>query len=162
MRDWRAGFDDMGVPPKRADWPPPARQYWDVSDLPGGPKNSDAGLRGMARAAAGTLSPSRVPKMARHNYRRELIGACAFPFALVLFEGSVLSVLVRIGFEGAAPTAMLNVVAAFIGVLPALANLSSFFWVRLVHGRDKIRTVVRIQLTMLAAALLLRRRRALS
>ncbi|MEQ8769456.1 MAG: hypothetical protein RIB60_02985 [Phycisphaerales bacterium] len=126
-----------------------------MSGSPGGPSNSDAGLRGVARAAVGTLSPSRVPIMARHNYRRELIAACAFPFVLVLFEGSVLSVLVRIGFEGAAPTALLNAVAAFIGVVPALANLSSFFWVRLVHGRHKIRTIVRIQLVMLGAALLL-------
>jgi len=140
-------------------------QYSRVAGSPGGPTipelgaepgpGESAGFRSAARAAVGSFNPSRVPIMARHNYRRELIGACAFPFALVLFEGSVLSVLVRIGFEGVAPNVMLNTIAAFIGVVPALANLSSFFWVRLVHGRDKIRTITRIQLVMLGAAMML-------
>ncbi len=128
-----------------------------MTRAPGGPTNQDTGpgLGGVARAAVGSFSPSRVPAMARHNYRRELIGAGAFPFVLVLFEGSVLSVLVRIGFEGQVPNALLNAVSAFIGVVPALANLSSFFWVRLAHGKHKIRAIGRIHLIMLGAALLM-------
>lgn len=110
------------------------------------------GLGARAGAALHTFHPSRVPRMARHNYRRELIGACFFPFALVLFEGSVLSVLVRIGYEGRVDGALLNAVSAFVGVIPALANLSSFFWVRLAHGRHKIQAITRVHAIMLSAA----------
>ncbi|GJM19424.1 MAG: hypothetical protein DHS20C14_16370 [Phycisphaeraceae bacterium] len=141
-------------------------QYCPVNGSPGGPSNTAAGgegeppapstqangAAGLARAALGTFSPSRVPAMARHNYRRELIAACSFPFALVLFEGSVLSVLVRIGFEGQVSGALLNAVSALISVVPALANLSSFFWVRLAHGQHKIRAITRVQAIMLVAA----------
>lgn len=117
-----------------------------------GPGAARNGLGARAAAAIGEIASSRVPRMARHNYRRELIAACFFPFALVLFEGSVLSVLVRIGYEGRVGAGLLNVVSAFISVVPALANLSSFFWVRLAHGRHKVRAITRVHAIMLVAA----------
>ncbi|MFT5423691.1 MAG: hypothetical protein ACI89L_001479 [Phycisphaerales bacterium] len=101
------------------------------------------------------FDPRRVPPMARQNYKRELTAALFLPFVLVLFEGSVLSVLVRLGFEGKVNDGLLNTMTAFIAVAPALANLSSFVWVRLAHGRHKVESLTRIMAVMLVVVLLI-------
>lgn len=93
--------------------------------------------------------------MARHNYRRELTAAFFLPFMLVLFEGSVLSVLVRVRFEGAVADGLLNTMTAFIAVAPAMANLSSFVWVKLSHGRHKVETLTRIMSVMILVVVLI-------
>jgi len=93
--------------------------------------------------------------MARHNYRRELTAALFLPFILVLFEGSVLSVMVRVRFEGAVADGLLNTLTAFIAVAPAIANLSSFVWVKLSHGRDKVETLTRIMGVMILVVVLI-------
>lgn len=101
------------------------------------------------------FNPGRVPAMARPNYRRELTAACLIPFMVVLFEGSVLSVLVRIGYERTVPGGLLNTITAFVAITPALANLSSFVWVRLAHGSHKIRAMVRLMGAMVAFVLVI-------
>ncbi|MEM9372776.1 MAG: MFS transporter [Planctomycetota bacterium] len=90
------------------------------------------------------FDPARVPSMSRPNYRRELLAALFIPCMVVLFEGSVLSIIVRIAYEGRVETALLNQVSSFIAVIPALANLSSFIWVRATHGRHKVRSITRL------------------
>lgn len=101
------------------------------------------------------FNPGRVPQMARHNYTRELIAALFLPFLLVLFEGSVLSVLVRVRFEGTVPDTLLNTATAFIAVVPAMANLSSFVWVRVAHGKHKVETLTRIMGVMILVVLVI-------
>ena len=71
------------------------------------------------------------------------------PFCLTAFEGSVISVLVRIAFEGAVGVTLLNYVSGFLAVTPALANITSFIWVRIGHGRDKIRFIRTLQLVVI-------------
>jgi len=90
------------------------------------------------------FDPARVPAMSRQNYRRELFAALFIPFMVVLFEGSVLSIIVRIAYEGRVDKDLLNQVSSFIAVIPALANLSSFIWVRATHGRHKVRAITRL------------------
>lgn len=89
---------------------------------------------------------SGVPPMARQNYARELTAALFFPFALTAFEGSIISVLVKIAFEGSVERDVLNRAVSLLAVIPALANISSFVWVRLSHGKDKVRFLRRLQL----------------
>lgn len=93
--------------------------------------------------------------MSRGNYRRELTSAVFLPFVLVFFEGSVLGVLVRIGFADSVDHALLNYVSGFISIIPAVANLSSFIWVRLSHGRHKVRAITRLLSVMLVSVLML-------
>lgn len=91
--------------------------------------------------------------MSRGNYRRELMAAGVLPFLLVVFEGSVMSVLARLLFEGEVAPALLNTVTGVIAVVPALANLSSFIWVRLSNGRNKVRFITLLQGVMVLLAL---------
>ena len=99
------------------------------------------------------FDPARVPAMARQNYRRELFSAIFIPFMVVLFEGSTLAIIVRIAYEGRVHPGLLNQVSSFIAVIPALANLSSFIWVRATHGRHKVRAINRL-LVMVAVVTL--------
>ncbi|MEM1331292.1 MAG: MFS transporter [Planctomycetota bacterium] len=96
-----------------------------------------------------------LPFLARANYRLELTAAFFMPFVLSIFEGSVISVLVRIAYEGAVDQLLLNKVSALLAVVPAVANLSSFVWVRLSHGKEKIRVLTRLQLAMIACVMLI-------
>ncbi len=118
-----------------------------------------AGDAGASRAAWRWLGfhPRAMPPIARGNYRRELAAALFIPFMLVAFEGTVISVLVRIAFEGTVNRPYLNVVTALLSVAPALANLSSAAWVSLAHGRDKVRFIVTLQrvMVLLCAAIAL-------
>ena len=91
--------------------------------------------------------------MARRNYRFELSAAFFMPFLLVIFEGSVIAVLVRIVYEGHVNDRLLNAVTGVVAVTPALANLSSFAWVRLSHGVDKIKFITRLHAIMAVLAL---------
>ncbi|MEM7630025.1 MAG: hypothetical protein AAF356_11495 [Planctomycetota bacterium] len=132
------------------------------SPHPGPPQGPHPGPHAAATAAADRLPgalrrfhPGSVPPMARANYAKELLAAICFPFALVVFEGSVLSVLVRLIYEGRVDDRLLNYASAFIAVVPALANVSSFAWVRLSHARDKIRAITILNSTMLALVVLL-------
>lgn len=121
-------------------------------------RRANAGSSGLAGGLPwyGPLAgfdPARVPSMSRPNYRRELFAALFIPCMVVLFEGSVLSIIVRIAYEGRVETALLNQVSSFIAVIPALANLSSFIWVRATHGRHKVRAITRL-LVMVAVVTL--------
>lgn len=116
---------------------------------PAGAHGARPGIRGWV----GAFHPARVPLMSRPAYRRELIAATVLPFLLVVFEGSVMSVLARLTFEGAVDDRLLNQVTGVIAVVPALANLSSFIWVRLSHGAGKVRFITGLQLAMVVLAL---------
>lgn len=96
--------------------------------------------------------PTAVPLAARANYRHELTAMCLLPFMIVAFEGSALSVLVRIAFEGRVDRGLLNAVTAFLAVSPALANLSSAVWAPLAQGVDKVRFITSLQRWMILLA----------
>ena len=82
--------------------------------------------------------------MMRANYARELQAWWLLAAMLALVEGGVLSVVVKNVFDGVAGigTAELNIVVAILSAAPAVANISSFVWVRIAHGKPKVRLLV--------------------
>ncbi len=90
-----------------------------------------------------------MPPMSRANYRWELSSACFTPFAMACVEGGVIGVIAKKTFD--APDAVI----AALSAAPAMANITGFFWIRLLRGRDRVRAVVVTQLLwMLCVALI--------
>lgn len=95
-----------------------------------------------------------MPLLSRRNYRRELGAVFFLPFLLVAVEGAVISVLVKNAYEGVVPAVRLNFIVAALAAAPALANISSFMWVRMSHGRHKVRFITLLQLALCLCVLL--------
>ncbi|MEL6328298.1 MAG: hypothetical protein AAFR38_01440 [Planctomycetota bacterium] len=114
---------------------------------------SGEGRRRNGERRAGLFSVRSVPLMSRVNYALELRSAVFLPFLVAAFEGSAISVLARIAFEGRVDDRLLNALVGVIAVAPPLANLTSFIWVRLSHGADKLRVITRLQAAMCVLAL---------
>lgn len=112
------------------------------------------GIRGLPEAVADRagFGARSVPAMSRRNYRYELRSALVLPFLMAVFEGSLISILVRIAFEDNVNQDLLNSLSGVIAVAPALGNLTSFVWVRLSHGRGKIRFITTLQAVMIGLA----------
>lgn len=85
------------------------------------------------------MTPGRL---ALALYRRELIPWTLGGCALGMVEGATAAVLVKRGFAGHVDPEVLNLAAAFVSGSPALANLSSFLWANLAHGRERVRLLV--------------------
>lgn len=85
------------------------------------------------------MNPGRL---ALALYRRELVPWLLAGCALGLVEGATAAVLIKRGFAGHADPELLNLAAAFVSGSPALANLTSFLWANLAHGREKVRLLV--------------------
>jgi MFS family permease len=75
----------------------------------------------------------------RALYRRELLPWALSGCALGLVEGATAAVLVKRGFADLIHPDVLNLAVAFVSGSPALANMTSFAWANLAHGREKIR-----------------------
>lgn len=75
-------------------------------------------------------------------YRRELWPWTLAGCALGLVEGATAAVLVKKGFAGFVDPDLLNLATAFVAGSPAMANLTSFLWANLSHGREKVRLLV--------------------
>lgn len=78
-------------------------------------------------------------------YAREM-----WPWALLgigcgLVEGGTVAVLVKRGFEGLVATQVVNLAVAIVSGAPALANISSFAWANLAHGRARVGVLAGIQ-----------------
>ncbi len=106
-------------------------------------------------AALGSFSPANQPPLSRHNYRREMLSATFLPFAQAAVEGGTLGVIARKAFAGAVDTTLLNFFVAAIVAAPAFANITSFVWVRLTHGRDKVRSINALQVSFIACVALI-------
>ena len=99
-------------------------------------------LAGRVRAAARSFLPSSMPMMVRQNYRYELMAAALLPFMFTAVETGIITVLVRKSFDGVVPDRLLNYTVAALGASKAFANVVSFIWVRLNHGKDKRRFTI--------------------
>ena len=75
-------------------------------------------------------------------YRRELLPWALAGGALGLVEGAAAAVLVKNVFAGQVSREVLNLAAAFVSGSPAMANVTSFLWANLAHGRQKVRLLV--------------------
>lgn len=87
--------------------------------------------------------------MARRNYRYELTGAFFLPFLLAVVDSAIIGVVVKNAYEGAVEATLLNFVVAVITASTAFSNIVSFVWVRLSHGRDKVRFINALQVGMI-------------
>jgi hypothetical protein len=75
-------------------------------------------------------------------HRRELLPWALSGIALGLVEGAAAAVLVKKVFAGQVAPEVLNLATAFVSGSPAMANMTSFLWANLAHGREKIRLLV--------------------
>jgi MFS family permease len=75
-------------------------------------------------------------------YRRELLPWALVGCTLGLVEGATAAVLVKRSFADVAPLEVVNLAVAFVSGSPALANMSSFLWANLAHGRERVRLLV--------------------
>jgi MFS family permease len=88
------------------------------------------------------MRQARPSSLAQALYRREILPWSLGGFALGLVEGATAAVLVKRGFTGHADPEVLNFAVAFVSGSPAIANMTSFAWANLAHGRGKIRLLV--------------------
>jgi MFS family permease len=86
---------------------------------------------------------SRDPsQLAVALYRRELLPWALAGCTLGLVEGAAAAVLIKRGFAATVPRETLNLAVAFVSGSPALANVTSFLWANLAHGRERVGLLV--------------------
>jgi hypothetical protein len=88
------------------------------------------------------MSQPAPSPLAQALFRRELLPWTLAGCTLGLVEGATAAVLVKRGFAGLASPEVVNFAVAFVSSSPALANMTSFLWANLAHGREKIRFLV--------------------
>lgn len=127
--------------------PTPARQS---SPLPVTPL--DSAVRS-ARAAMASFHPRSMPRMARKHYAREMT-ACGFQSILFgAVDGMIAGIVAKNAFGDVVPAHRLDLVVTLLTAVGAFANVTSFFWAAVGHGRNKIRLLVTLQaLAIIAVA----------
>ena len=93
-------------------------------------------------AEGGIVRPSAV---AEGIYRREILPWGLLGLALGLVEGATAAVLVKQHFAGVAPRFVVNLAVGLVSGAPAFANVLSFVWANLAHGRARVRLMVALQ-----------------
>lgn len=78
-------------------------------------------------------------------FRREIVPWTLLGFAMGLVEGATAAVLVKKGYAGAASPFAVNIATAFVSGAPAFANVVSFAWANIAHGRARVRLMVWLQ-----------------
>jgi hypothetical protein len=78
-------------------------------------------------------------------FRREV-----WPWGLLgitsgLVEGATVAILVKKGYAGLVSTRWINLAVALVSGAPSLANISSFAWANLAHGRQRVAVLVTLQ-----------------
>ncbi|MGV6815204.1 MAG: hypothetical protein ACWA5W_09390, partial [Phycisphaerales bacterium] len=96
-----------------------------------------------------SFHPNAMPWLARANYARELRAAFFLPWAIAATEGGVIGFIVRKLHEGVVDDTTLNYFAGALIAAPALANITSFLWAILAHGKRKIPFITALQLGLL-------------
>ena len=96
-----------------------------------------------------------MPWLSRANYARELRAAFFLPWAIAATEGGVIGFIVRKLYEGIVDDTTLNYFAGALIAAPALANITSFIWATLAHGKRKIPFITALQLGVLISIALM-------
>jgi MFS family permease len=78
-------------------------------------------------------------------FRRELLPWTLLGLACGLVEGATVAVLVKKGYAGLVAPHWVNLAVALLSGAPALANISSFAWANLAHGRARINLLAGLQ-----------------
>src|SRR5690606_31794182 len=68
------------------------------------------------------------------------------PLMLAVVEGGVIAVLVKNTVSGVVSERELNFVVAALTAAPAVANITSFLWSALSHGRPKVLFITGLQI----------------
>ncbi len=96
-----------------------------------------------------------MPWLSRANYAHELRAAFFLPWAIAATEGGVIGFIVRKLYEGVIDEHLLNYFAGALIAAPALANITSFAWAILAHGKRKIPFITALQLGVLISIALM-------
>jgi Major Facilitator Superfamily len=96
-----------------------------------------------------SFHPNAMPWLSRANYARELRAAFFLPWAIAATEGGVIGFIVRKLYEGVVDDTILNYFAGALIAAPALANITSFLWAIVAHGKRKIPFITTLQLGIL-------------
>lgn len=94
------------------------------------------------------LRGDALPPMSRPNYRRELAAAAFLPAALACVDTGVVGVVASKAFEAGA------LVVSLLEAAPHAAALSSVLWTAVMHGRDRVRFVLSMQIGLIACVAL--------
>lgn len=94
-----------------------------------------------------SFHPKTLPPMLRATYSRELLAWWFLPIMLGAVEGGAIGNVVKKAFTGVAgiSEAELNFMVAAVVAAPAVANITSFIWANLSHGKNKVRFIVGLQ-----------------
>ncbi|MEE2908324.1 MAG: MFS transporter [Planctomycetota bacterium] len=94
-----------------------------------------------------------MPLRYRRTYSRELLAWSLLPFMMGMLEGGVVGITAKKSFSGQVDPDLLNLVIGLLTGLPAMANLTSFAWAAMAHGRHKVHFIVTLQVvTILSIA----------
>ncbi|MGA1400762.1 MAG: MFS transporter, partial [Phycisphaerales bacterium] len=95
--------------------------------------------------------------MLRANYARELLSWAFLPIMLGAVEGGTVSIVVKKHFAALPEVSPseLNFAVAAVTAAPAMANITSFLWAGLAHGRPKVPFIAALQIATAAMVLLL-------
>jgi Major Facilitator Superfamily len=89
--------------------------------------------------------PARPSALVEGIFRREI-----WPWGLLgitsgLVEGSTVAILVKKGYAGLVDPTWVNLAVAFLSGAPAIANISSFAWANMAHGRARVSVLATLQ-----------------
>jgi MFS family permease len=95
-----------------------------------------------------------MPQESRTHYKRELLAWAFLPMMIGAIEGGVVGVLTKRLFSGAVDETMLDWSVAALTAAQGFANISSFVWAGISHGKNKIRflTMLKIAVIVMIAA----------
>ncbi len=121
----------------------------------GVPFRAVRGAAGGVSGAARSFTPRSMPLFAARNYQYELLSSFYLPFLLAVVDSTIIAVVAKNAFEGVVSPGNLNLVVAVLTASTSFANIVSFAWVRLAHGRDKVRFINGLQLGMIVTVALI-------
>ncbi|MBM4107310.1 MAG: MFS transporter [Phycisphaerae bacterium] len=99
----------------------------------------------LIRRAFVSFHPGAMPVLARGSYRIEAATVFFFAVTLAAIEGSFVGVFAKRSFSDEVDPVHLNLVVALLTAAPEIANIVSFVWVAVAHGRPKVPLVNTLQ-----------------
>ncbi len=90
--------------------------------------------------------------MQRRSFSLELASTAFFAVALACIEAGTVAVFTKQTFDGIVSTGTLNLAVAFVGATSELANIVSFAWGPLSHGKPKVPVINVLQVLVIALA----------
>jgi len=96
----------------------------------------------------GSFHPRAFAPMLRPSYAREIKAWFFLPLMLGAVEGGTISIVVKKAFSDAPEISpwMLNLAVATVTAAPAVANITSFVWATIAHGRAKVPFISTLQI----------------